>query len=243
MNHSDIPKPNSEKDERSHHDTEETATKQNPSSIAESDGAETAVGETAAQNAVIEGAAEESLAAGAPVVQPEQPTPPPADYVQNDSEGGMAVVYASQKKTTDETKKSKVDIGAATSKLKGKPAILAAVAVAAILVVFLILGAVGKSSLKADLTRTWHATDGTILQVLEVSDDEMEYSLQTGYSWLDSSLATWEWKPVSSTSFKVKIAGETWVTHEVEFSDDGDAMIVRPALTSSDASEVWVDIS
>ena len=75
--------------------------------------------------------------------------------------------------------------------------------------------------------------------VLEFSDDEVEYRLETAYSWLNSTVFSEKYKVISGNKIKVQMFGTNWKTYTVDFSDDKSVMTVSPALTSTDASENW----
>lgn len=112
------------------------------------------------------------------------------------------------------------------------------------IVAFVAVGESGKSSLKNDLTRTWYASDNSIIKVLEVDDSTMTYRLETGYSRLDSTIGSWKWRPTGPDSFEIDFSNSgNWTKHRVEFSSNKEGIVVKPALTSTDESEIWVDIS
>ena len=145
----------------------------------------------------------------------------------------QAVVYASQKEmeTTTENVTNKKTLSPKTKRILAGVAILAVVVIA-------VLG-VQKSNLKKELQKDWLDTDGTILKVLEFSDDEVEYRLETGYSWIDTTLFTEKYKVVSGNKIKVQMFGDDWETYTIEFNDDKTIMTVSPAMTSTDKSENW----
>lgn len=71
---------------------------------------------------------------------------------------------------------------------------------------------------------------------------EVEYRLETGYAWMDTSLATYDYKVISGNKIKVLRYGDDWETFSIEFNDEKTIMITTPALTSTDAREVWVNL-
>ena len=127
-----------------------------------------------------------------------------------------------------------------------KKIIIAAAAVAVVVLVFVIVNAVQASNLKKELERGWCKVEGEegayILCVLDFSEDEIEYRLETGYAWMDTTVATYDYKVISGNKIKVLRYGDDWETIRVELSDDKKAMIVSPALTSTDNEEIWVNI-
>lgn len=79
--------------------------------------------------------------------------------------------------------------------------------------------------------------------MLDISGGEMEYRLETGISWLDMSLATYTWEPISHNKIKISRFGSDEETITVEFNDDKTVLTVKPALTSMDDSETWYYIN
>ena len=78
-----------------------------------------------------------------------------------------------------------------------------------------------------------------ILCILDFSDDEIEYKLETGYAFLNTTVATYKYNVVSGNKIKVNRFGDEWETFTVEFTDDKARMTVSPALTSIDDKEQW----
>lgn len=121
--------------------------------------------------------------------------------------------------------------------------------VGAIVTVFLIVFVVNSiqaSNLKKQLMRDWEKVEGDkgsyIICILDFSDDEIEYRVETGYRWMDTTIATYDYKVVSGNKIKVNRFGNDWETVEIEFNDDKTMMTVTPALTSVDDEEQWFHI-
>lgn len=99
-----------------------------------------------------------------------------------------------------------------------------------------------KEELKQALKKDWEFIDGDedsyVICILDFSENEIEYRVETGFSWMDSTLATFEYKVVSGDKIKVKRYGNE-ETFTIEFNDDKSMMTVRPALTSVDDVEYW----
>jgi len=121
--------------------------------------------------------------------------------------------------------------------------------VGAIVTVFLIVFVVNSiqaSNLKKQLLRGWENVEGEkgsyIICVLDFSDDEIEYRVETGYKWMDTTIATYDYKVVSGNKIKVNRFGNDWETVEIKFNDDKTMMTVTPALTSVDDEEQWFHI-
>ena len=158
-----------------------------------------------------------------------------AIFEENDSE--QAVVYASQKNIDA--------VPAETGKQKKKiPIILISVVSIAVCIAatFLIIFQIGKTSLKNDLVRNWYAIDGSIIKVLDISNDTIEYRLETGYSWLNTTLGTYDWKVTSSNTIKIKRFNDIYETFTVEINDQKTILTITPAITSTDPIEVWYNI-
>lgn len=117
------------------------------------------------------------------------------------------------------------------------------VAVVAVALIFFIVNAVQASNLKKELMRDWQTVEGDdgayILCILDFSEDEIEYKLETGYAWMDMTVDTYEYKVISGNKIKVKMYGDDWETVTVEFNEEKSMMTVSPALTSVDDEEQW----
>ena len=153
-----------------------------------------------------------------------------ADLERDDQQ---AAVYASQKEiesiSSDNPNKKKMS--------KNMVLILSGVAVLSVII--MVVFGIQKNNLKKELQKDWLDTHGTILKVLEFSDDEVEYRLETGYGWLDTTVFTEKYKVVSRNKIKVQMFGENWETYAIEFNDDKTVMTISPAMTSTDESENW----
>lgn len=138
--------------------------------------------------------------------------------------------------TTDSTKEGFVR--------KNRKSIIVCIGVVLIIALIgFIINAVQASSLKKELMRDWEDIEGDngsyILCILDFSDDEIEYKLETGYAFLNTTVATYKYKVVSGNKIKVNRFGDEWETFTVEFTDDKARMTVSPALTSIDDKEQW----
>ena len=72
---------------------------------------------------------------------------------------------------------------------------------------------------------------------LDFSKDKIEYNFISGYSWLNSTIADYDYKIISPS--KIKIKGKTY---KIEFNEDKTMMTITPALTSADSSEDWFNV-
>lgn len=120
---------------------------------------------------------------------------------------------------------------------------LGVIAVVAVALIFFIVNAVQASNLKKELMRDWQTVEGEdgsyILCILDFSEDEIEYKLETGYAWMDMTVDTYDYKVISGNKIKVNMYGDDWETVTVEFNEDKTMMTVSPALTSVDDEEQW----
>lgn len=159
------------------------------------------------------------------------------------NECSIPVFYASQS-TADKTT---VSDSAALKKRPlsrvPKPALIAGVVIAVFLMGFLVISESGKGALKGELTGTWAAGKGSIIKVLEIEESSMTYKLETGYGFLNSSLAIWQWRPTGLDSFEISRTGSDWESHTVQFSADKKLITIKPALPSTDSYETWVHIN
>lgn len=120
---------------------------------------------------------------------------------------------------------------------------IGAVAIVAVLLVLLIVNAVQVANLKKELLRDWQTVEGEdgayILCILDFSEDEIEYKLETGYAWMNMTVYTYEYKVIGGNKMKVKMYDGNWETVTVKFNEDKTMMEVSPALTSADDEEQW----
>ncbi|WP_434311246.1 zinc-ribbon domain-containing protein [Hominifimenecus sp. rT4P-3] len=156
-----------------------------------------------------------------------------ANLIKKEEE--QAVVYASQKE-------EEIPEQAKSIKKIPKKALIGMVAVACVIVVVFVISGINKANLKKALVKEWYDVDGSILKVLDIDEDEMEYRLETGYSWIDRSLGTYEWKPVGKNQIKIKQFGDKYETFTIELNDDKDVLKISPAITSTASSEIWYHI-
>lgn len=151
----------------------------------------------------------------------------------------QTVVYASQ------TEFGEMPAGREKGQTR-KIIVIIVAAAAALAAVLFIVNAVQASKLKKELLRDWmdiSGDDGSyIMKVLDFSDDEVEYRLETGYSWLDTTLGTYDYKVVSGNRVKIKRFGDDYETFKIEFNDEKSMMTVTPAITSVDESENWFNL-
>jgi RNA polymerase subunit RPABC4/transcription elongation factor Spt4 len=149
----------------------------------------------------------------------------------------QAIVYASQ---------TSAEISAQTvTKSKRKT-------IKVIIVIFILLGCIlgiifgilqhQKVQLKKDLMREWKALDGSIILVLDIDEDKIEYRAETGYSWMDTTFSKYDWKVKNRNTIEIKRFGDEYEEFTVEFSDDKKSITITPAITSVDSLEVWYDI-
>lgn len=126
-----------------------------------------------------------------------------------------------------------------------KKAVIALAAVIGILALFFIVNSIQASNLKKELMRDWSTVEGDdgvyILCILDFSDDEIKYRVETGYAWMDTTIATYDYKVISGNKIKVLRYGD-WKTISIEFNEDKTMMIVEPALTSIDNREYWFNL-
>lgn len=130
------------------------------------------------------------------------------------------------------------------SKKKSKKKIVVNCILIIIILLLLFLGynAFQAFKLKAELKRDWltiEGEDSLYLLILDFSDDEIEYKFDSSYSWLDSTIATYDYIPISKNKMLVKRYSDEWELFTVEFNDEKTMMTVEPALTSIDEKEYW----
>lgn len=92
-------------------------------------------------------------------------------------------------------------------------------------IIALVIISVQKANLKKLLVKEWYDdTEGSIIKVLDIEDDEMEYRLEMGYRWLDSTLGTYDWKEISGNKIKIKMYGDKYETYTIKLNDDKDVL-------------------
>lgn len=127
-----------------------------------------------------------------------------------------------------------------------KKIIISLTGVVTVLLILFIVNSVQASNLKKELKRDWYRVEGEdgayILCILDFSDDEIEYRLETGYKWMDTTIANYDYKVISGNKIKVLRYMNKWETINVEFNDDKSVMKVSPALTSIDNTELWINL-
>lgn len=155
-----------------------------------------------------------------------------AELITNESDNDQAVVYASQNAEMS-------DVTENTQKKTRKKLIVSCVAAICVIAIFFIVRETGKANLRKDLVKEWCATSDSIIKVLDISEDEIEYRLETGYRWMDTTLGTYEWKVVSRNKIEMKHSGGSSETYTIELNEDKDVLRISPAVTSTDSSETW----
>lgn len=123
--------------------------------------------------------------------------------------------------------------------VKNKLFIIPCMVVIVAIIIFLIIFNMGKSNLSSNLLRDWTRVEtgdsGSTYELeLDFSKDKIEYNFISGYSWLNSTIADYEYKVISPSKIKIKDK-----TYKIEFNDDKTMMTITPALTSTDDSENW----
>ena len=100
-----------------------------------------------------------------------------------------------------------------------------------------------KAKLQDQLLRDWSRIEGEngayIDCILDFSEDEIEYKIETGYYWLDETIRTYNYRVISGNKIEVEVIDDYWETIEIDFNSDKTMMIMTPALTSIDSSENW----
>lgn len=129
----------------------------------------------------------------------------------------------------------KINISFIKNKLFVIPCIIIIIAI----VIHIVIFNIGKSNLSSNLLRDWTRVEtgdsGSMYELeLDFSKDNIEYNFISGYSWLNSTIADYEYKIVSPSKIKIKDK-----TYKIEFNEDKTMMTITPALTSTDDSENW----
>ncbi|MGN1318062.1 MAG: zinc-ribbon domain-containing protein [Lachnospirales bacterium] len=132
--------------------------------------------------------------------------------------------------TLNENKKSK------------KPIIFSLVGVVALICViifsFSIYNDIQEERLEKALENKWYISDNSITKVLDIDDDTLEYRIETGFSFLDTSMGTFKWETDGKNKIKIKLY-DNYKTYTVDINDKGDVLTISPALTDNSQSETW----
>lgn len=147
----------------------------------------------------------------------------------------QAIVYASQK-SVDEP------ILVLPAKKPPKKIFIISGIIVCVIVIFLIINSISKANLKNAIVKEWYDVDGSIIKVLDIDDNEIEYRLETGYSWMNTTLGSYDWKIVSGSKIKIKIYSDKYKTYRIEFNSNKNVLKITPAITSTDLSETWYHI-
>lgn len=108
----------------------------------------------------------------------------------------------------------------------------------------LVLGAIiyiqiGRMKLKETLLKDWErvekgSSSSYYTLELDFSETTIQYNFNSTYSWLDTTIAKFEYKVIDA--HRIKIDDKIY---EITFNDDKDMMIITPSLTDSKSSENW----
>ena len=117
---------------------------------------------------------------------------------------------------------------------------------AAILMGLFVMNSIQSSNLKKELLRDWSTVKGEngvyILCILDFSEDEIEYRLETEYSWMDTTVDTFPYKVISGNKIKVNTYGDNWKTVTVTFNKEKTIMTLEPALIRIANKEQWFHV-
>ena len=94
-----------------------------------------------------------------------------------------------------------------------------------------------KQGLKKLLLKDWERIEtgdsGSIYTLeLDFSETSIDYNFHSIYSWLDSTLKTYDYEIISSHQLEIDNK-----KYEIEFNEEKTMMIITPSLTDSNKSE------
>lgn len=159
--------------------------------------------------------------------------------LNNENEGNVNCIASQISDNNLETKSDndKADVG---NKKKIKIVVFSILAVIAIIYFYNYIQA---SALQKELLRDWSTIEGSngvyIDRILDFSEDEIEYRVETGYAWMDTTIATLPYKVISGNKIKVNSIEDKWEKITVEFDEEKEMMILSPGITSMDDRELW----
>lgn len=95
----------------------------------------------------------------------------------------------------------------------------------------------GKAELHEKLLRDWsrvESNDGTYYTlILDFDEDEIEYNFDSTY--VDRTIATYDYEVISGDTIRVEGFGEV----KVKFNDDETMMTFTPSITDTEPSQNW----
>lgn len=91
-------------------------------------------------------------------------------------------------------------------------------------------------SVRNALQGEWHRADDNYV-VLEFDDDDIEYRFESIYYYLNTTFFNGKFKVVSPHKIKIDRSGRGYKNYRIEMRNGN--FVIRPALTSTDYSEVW----
>lgn len=92
-----------------------------------------------------------------------------------------------------------------------------------------------KIILLEDWERVEKGSTGTYYTLeLDFSEDTIEYNFHSGYSWLDSTIAEYEYKIINSHQLEIDSD-----IYDIRFNEEKTMMTITPSLTDSASNENW----
>ena len=130
--------------------------------------------------------------------------------------------------------------------IKNKVITVISIILSIIIVIAIILGinlvkanALKRTIMSSSWTQIKGDGSGThINKILEFSSKEITYRIETGFPWLDTTMATYDYKVLSNKKIQVNMLGYLEKC-KVKLSNDNTIMTIIPALTSTEPYEVW----
>lgn len=108
-----------------------------------------------------------------------------------------------------------------------------------VICVYFVVNGIIKANLRKAFIDEWMTVDDGVLCILNISDDKIEYRIDTVY-WGEKTLAVFDWDVVSSDKIKVKYPNDDeYSTFMASLSDDQLVLTISPGLTSRDELELW----
>lgn len=120
---------------------------------------------------------------------------------------------------------------------------ICAVAAACLVGVCILLGvqSAQKNKLHEELMRGWSRVEegdsGTYFRLeLDFDEDSVDYNFYSGIAWLDTTLATFDYKVISGNKIKLLDYDRVF---EIEFNEEHTCFQITPSLTDANSSEFW----
>lgn len=121
-----------------------------------------------------------------------------------------------------------------------KVVIIAIVVVVILVIAAVVVTSAQKAKLNDLLERTWVSVEDSIILVLEFDGEQVEYRLESTFSFLDQTLYVYDYEVMWGNKYKVNWNGE-WKNYTVDYEKGDNSIKIIPSMISSDPYDIWID--